>query len=234
VEYHNQYTIYTLIMLINASGYRAVYNPLPSFDLLLLRYHALCISDKDSAKTFSHTRVIACPTVLEQQLRNYHQHTKTLANLINHCYPFQSQQLYAQTSDHQLIALSHKNERVDWFLTAKNSRSNDGLMFLFIQDKDDTTFYRTKNSGPALLSQYIDLPLNFGRHYVRRYLQLAGTHQELIKFQLGHWVNGETPLEKCSSLNHREAVLQLRPLLDSMLNELGWEATPSLITRKKA
>ncbi|MBF4308243.1 hypothetical protein, partial [Vibrio anguillarum] len=38
VNYHNQYTIYTLIMLINASGYRAVYNPMPSFDLLLLRY----------------------------------------------------------------------------------------------------------------------------------------------------------------------------------------------------
>lgn len=233
IEYHNQYTAYTLIMLVNASGYRAVYNPLPSFDLLLLRYHALCISDKDSSKTFSHTRVVVCPTVLKSQLLHYQRHTKTLANLISHLYPAQSTQLYAQTCDHQLIDLPHKNDRIDWFLTAKNSHANDGLFFLFIQDKDDPTFFRTKNSGPSYLSEYIDLPLNFGRHYVRRYLQLSNVHQELVKFQLGHWVNGETPLEKCSSLSHKVAIEQLLPVLDEMLEELSWEAIPSLITRKR-
>lgn len=234
IDYHNQYTAYTLIMLVNASGYRAVYNPLPSFDLLLLRHHALCISDKDSSKTFSHTRVVVCPTVLKSQLIHYQQHMKTLANLINHLYPAQSAQLYAQTCDHQLIDLPHKNDRIEWFLTAKNSQANDGLFFLFIQDKDDPTFFRTKNSGPSYLSKYIDLPLNFGRHYVRRYLQLSNIHQELIKFQLGHWVNGETPLEKCSSLSHRVAINQLLPVLDMMLEELSWVPVPSLITRKRS
>lgn len=179
-------------------------------------------------------RVIVCPTLLEQQLLHYQQHAKTLANLINHIYPAQSQQLYAQTCDYQLIELAHKNDRIEWFLTAKNSRSNDGLFFLFLQDTEDKSFYRTKNSGPTYLREYINLPLNFGRHYVRRYLQLSDVHQELIKFQLGHWVNGETPLEKCSSLNHREAIEQLLPILDKMLEELSWKALPSLITRKRA
>ncbi|WP_124939179.1 hypothetical protein [Vibrio viridaestus] len=234
VEYHNRYAVYTLLMLINASGYRAVYNPLPSFDLLLIRYKALCISDKDSSKTFSHTRVIACPTLLQFQLKHYQQHAIALANLINHLYPAQSRQLYAQTCDHQLIDLTHKNDRIEWFLSAKNSRSNDGLFFLFLQDSDDKSFYRTKNSGPKILSEYINLPLNFGRHYVRRYLELSNVHQELIKFQLGHWVNGETPLEKCSSLNHREAIEHLLPILNQMMEELDWKAIPSLITRKRA
>lgn len=234
VEYHNEYTVYTLIMLINASGYRAVYNPMPSFDLLLSRYHGLCISDKDSAKTFSHTRVIACPEILETQLQLYKQHAHTLANLISHLYPIQSQQLFAQTCDYQLIELSSKVERTEWFLSVKNSRSNDGVFFLFIGDDDDDTFYRTRNSGPSTLSEYITLPLNFGRHYVRRYLQKANVHQELIKFQLGHWVTGETPLEKYSSLLHQEAIKKLRPILNQMLAELGWNSLPSLLTRKRA
>lgn len=239
IEYHNQYTVYTLILLINASGYRAVYNPLPSFDLWLHRYNALCISDKDSGKTFSHTRVVACPFILMEQLKHYREHVQTLANLISHLRPRDSQHLYAQCCDHQLINLMGKNERLDWFLSAKNSASNDGLFLLFLQDKqsnlelDDASF-RSKNPGPKLLSDFIDLPLNFGRHYVRRYLQCKNIHQELIKFQLGHWVAGETPLEKHSSLNHQEAIAELLPVLNEMLSELGWFALPSLITRKRA
>ena len=239
IDYHNQYTIYTLILLINASGYRAVYNPLPSFDLFLLRYHALCISDKDSSKTFSHTRVVACPSVLMEQLRYYRDHVQTLANLISHLLPQDSFHLYAQCCDHQLINLTSKKERLDWFLSVKNSTSNDGLFLLFLQDKQrkeehEDASLRSKNPGPKLLSEFIDLPLNFGRHYVRRYLQCKNVHQELIKFQLGHWVAGETPLEKHSSLIHQDAIAQLLPVLDEMLAELEWQAIPSLITRKRA
>ena len=239
IDYHNQYTIYTLILLINASGYRAVYNPLPSFDLFLLRYHALCISDKDSSKTFSHTRIVACPSVLMEQLRYYREHVQTLANLTSHLLPQDSFHLYAQCCDHQLINLTTKKERLDWFLSVKNSQSNDGLFLLFLQDKhnkeeDEDTSLRSKNPGPKLLSEFIDLPLNFGRHYVRRYLQCKKMHQELIKFQLGHWVAGETPLEKHSSLIHKDAITQLLPVLDEMIAELGWQAIPSLFTRKRA
>ena len=239
LDYHNQYTVYTLILLINASGYRAVYSPLPSFDLLLNRYQALCISDKDSSKTFSHTRVVACPSVLMAQLRYYREHVQTLANLISHLLPKDSFHLYAQCCDHQLINLMSKKEKLDWFLSVKNSPSNDGLFLLFLQDKHnkvegEDTSLRSKNSGPKLLSEFIDLPLNFGRHYVRRYLQCKNVHQELIKFQLGHWVAGETPLEKHSSLVHQDAIAQLLPVLDDMIAELGWQAIPSLITRKRA
>ena len=239
LDYHNQYTVYTLILLINASGYRAVYSPLPSFDLLLNRYQALCISDKDSSKTFSHTRVVACPSVLMAQLRYYREHVQTLANLISHLLPKDSFHLYAQCCDHQLINLTSKKEKLDWFLSVKNSPSNDGLFLLFLQDKHnkvegEDTSLRSKNSGPKLLSEFINLPLNFGRHYVRRYLQCKNVHQELIKFQLGHWVAGETPLEKHSSLVHQDAIAQLLPVLDDMIAELGWQAIPSLITRKRA
>ncbi len=239
LDYHNQYTVYTLILLINASGYRAVYSPLPSFDLLLNRYQALCISDKDSSKTFSHTRVVACPSVLMAQLRYYREHVQTLANLISHLLPQDSFHLYAQCCDHQLINLTSKKEKLDWFLSVKNSQSNKGLFLLFLQDKQnkeegEDASLRSKNPGPKLLSEFIDLPLNFGRHYVRRYLQCKNVHQELIKFQLGHWVTGETPLEKHSSLIHQDAIAQLLPVLDEMLAEIGWQAIPSLITRKRA
>ncbi|MBF4307355.1 hypothetical protein, partial [Vibrio anguillarum] len=145
--------------------------------------------------------------------------------------PMQSQQLYAHTCEHQLLDLSNKVERTEWFLSVKNSQSNDGVFFLFTAVEDDDTIYQTKNSGPSSLSKHINLPLNFGRHYVRRYLQKENIHQELIKFQLGHWVTGETPLERYSSLTHCEAIETLSPILNQMLTDIGWQAIPSLITR---
>ncbi|WP_417763597.1 hypothetical protein [Shewanella sp.] len=239
IDYHNKYTIYTAILFLNGSGYRAVNNPLPSFDLLLSRYDGLCISDKDSRLTFAHTRIVACPSILKEQLAYYMEHLKTLANLLNHLLPKESAHLYLQCCDHQLINLQGKIEKTDWFLSVKNSKSNDGLFLLFVKNdaddkdcEDDT--YRSTNLGPKLLSQFIELPTNFGRHFVRRYLQTKNVHQELIKFQLGHWVAGETPLEKHSSLSHEAAIQQLKPILDDMLSELGWSAIPSLITRKRA
>ena len=77
IEYHNAYTIYTLGMLLSGTGYRAVCNPLPSLSLIFPERNTLCISDKDSTKTFSHMRVIVCARLLRQQLQFYQVHINT-------------------------------------------------------------------------------------------------------------------------------------------------------------
>ena len=110
-------------------------------------------------------------------------------------------------------------------------------MFLFFTESNEhaSRFKReVKNSSPAFLNTHFPFPLNFGRHYMRRYLQKNNIHQELIKFQLGHWMTGETALEKFSELNHVDAIQALLPTLNSMMVELGWREIPSLLTRKRA
>ncbi len=70
VDYHNQYVTYLAYMVLYASGYRAVYNPLPSLDLVLPRYRALVISDKDDSD-FTHTRLVALPDLFACLLTHY-------------------------------------------------------------------------------------------------------------------------------------------------------------------
>lgn len=49
IRYHNAYAVYTAFLLMFATGYRAVYNPLPSLALHLRDYKLLAISDKDDS-----------------------------------------------------------------------------------------------------------------------------------------------------------------------------------------
>jgi hypothetical protein len=236
VNYHNAYTLYTIIMLKSGTGYRAVYNPLPSLDLALLRYQSICISDKDSKTLFNHTRVVACPDILKSQILHYQAHIEAFANLIAVNFSYFAQQYFTHSSHVQHLELTSKTERLEQFLTIKNSSGTDG-MFLFFTECDEHASHTKKivqNSSPTFLNTYFPFPLNFGRHYMRRYLQMNNVHQELIKFQLGHWMTGETALEKFSELNHVEAIQALLPTLNSMMDELGWRDIPSLLTRKRA
>lgn len=236
VNYHNAYTLYTIIMLKSGTGYRAVYNPLPSLDLALLRYQSICISDKDSKTLFNHTRVVACPDILKSQILHYQAHIDAFANLIAVNFSFFAQQYFTHSSHLQHLELTSKTERLEQFLAIKNSRGSDGMFLFFTQSDERASHIKrvVKNSSPALLNAHFPFPLNFGRHYMRRYLQMNNVHQELIKFQLGHWMTGETALEKFSELNHVEAIQALLPTLNSMMDELGWRDIPSQLTRKRA
>ncbi|GAD89525.1 MULTISPECIES: hypothetical protein [Vibrio] len=235
IDYHNAYTLYTLYMMLNATGYRAVGNPLPSFNLLLNRYSALCISDKDSVVTFAHMRVIACAPVLTEQLNHYLDHVRTMSRLLSVALPNSSEQYKDQASPTQFIDLKSKNEKLNWFITTKNSKGNDGLFVFF--DHTEQGKIKATNAYPKSLKQHSEelpsFPMNFGRHYVRLYLQEKRVNQELVKFQLGHWVAGENPLELFSTFDFKEAVNTLCPILEQMMGELGWQAIPSALTRKR-
>ncbi|RXJ71677.1 hypothetical protein CS022_20275 [Veronia nyctiphanis] len=236
VDYHNQYTVYTLYMLINGSGYRAVYNPLPSLHFNLHRHGAIMISDKDSAKDYAHMRLVAAPTPLIEQLQYYLEHLNALANHLAMTAESLAMNMYFHSAQKPFLSMRGKLEKREWFDTAKHSKSNDGTLVFLSIDKESGRL-RAKNAGPSLLNEQdnseVSLPLNFGRHYIRQYLQKAGVHQEAIKFQLGHWVAGEIPLSSFSTQDHGQTIALLRPLLDEMMASLGWKEIPSLLTRKR-
>ncbi len=236
VTYHNAYTLYTLYMLLSSTGYRAVGNPLPTFNLYLKRYGALCISDKDNITTFAHMRVVTCTKTLENQLDYYLSHIQAMSRLLTVASPHYSSQYKWQATNSQLLDLKSKNVKLDWFISVKNSKGTDGL-FLFFKPNEQQKLvaYNAYPKSVKRYSQHLpDIPMNFGRHYLRLHLQNMGVHQELIKFQLGHWVAGENPLELFSSFAMADSIRTLQPILDTMLSDMGWEAIPSLLTRRRA
>ena len=145
------------------------------------------------------------------------------------------QHLHSQSSPAAYVHLKNKDERLQHFLSIKNSSKNFGVFLFFEEPKNKSSFVHSKPTvpKPKRLEEQLGLPANFGRHYLRRYLEIAGTHQELIKYQMGHFVIGENPLSKFSSTNFQTLLTALQPTLDKMLNELGWRSIPSLLTRQR-
>ena len=82
VCYHNAYIRYTAWMLGFGTGYRAVYNPLPTLTLHISDLQLLSISDKDDGH-FSHSRVVAVADTLNLQLTHLKSHLIRLAELLD-------------------------------------------------------------------------------------------------------------------------------------------------------
>ncbi|QDF75255.1 MULTISPECIES: hypothetical protein [Shewanella] len=233
IDYHNHYTLYTLYMLLNATGYRAVHNPLPSFSLHLKRFGLLGISDKDASKNLAHSRVVVVPEMLTKQLECYQRHCEVLGSLLTGSYPSESKSMLGQSNYHLLSHIEGSAERLDWLNSVKHSTNNDGNFLLF--DTKENGKFKSVNAGPCEMemrhASSVSLPYNFGRHYVRHYLQSQHVPQEWVQVHLGHFNYGELALGRYSSLDHLELATSLAPILDTMLDELGWVIMPSILTR---
>ena len=238
LNYHNQYTLYTAFMLLASTGYRAVHSPLPSFNLCLLRYGLLCISDKDEALDHAHMRLVPIPSVLATQLTDYLAHLNVLASALSFVFPYQAAHFHRHMGINAYLSLSGRLAKDQVFEEIKNNRNQSAmLLFCDLNSTEKKTKLNVQAISPASLKARdptgIDLPINAGRHYLRRYLTQQDLHQELIKFQLGHWVAGEIPLSDFSSLNHMDAAKILIPHLETMMMEIGWQAKSSILTRKR-
>ncbi|MBR9813830.1 hypothetical protein GYB61_08260 [bacterium] len=78
---------------------------------------------------------------------------------------------------------------------------------------------------PSMFTDLIGLqfPINSMRRYTRTYLKTAGAPGEWIDAYLGHWQNGMSPYDRYASMSPMDIQQELRPLLDDMLDALGFE-----------
>jgi len=230
IDYHNAYAAYTAFLLMFATGYRAVHNPLPSLALHLRAYRLLGISDKDDSD-FTHARLVCMPELLERQLSYYTEHLKMLAELLRCREP-----KLADTVDHllmvdeQLLSLG-LSDAARWYQAVRNSRRELGPLFHF---KSVYRQWHAINLFPKALSgflpDHLTLPTNAGRHWMKSQLIQRNVDPELIDWQMGHWMTGQAPLGYYSALSHVEVSRYLAPILDEMLKEVGWQPLPSLIS----
>lgn len=230
IRYHNAYVAYTTYLLMFSTGYRAVYNPLPSLSLHLQAYRLLGISDKDDSD-FTHARLVCMPELLEKQLCFYAAHLAALAELLRCIEPALANTIdQLLKADEVLLALGLSDSSV-WYQSVRNSRRELGPLFHF---KQVNRQWHAVNLFPKALTSFLPeelrLPSNAGRHWMKSQLIKRQVEPELIDWQMGHWMTGQTPLGYYSALSHVEASRYLAPILDEMLSEVGWQAIPSSIS----
>lgn len=228
VEYHNHYVIYTAIMLLQGTGYRAVKNPLPLLSFFLPEYHAVVISDKDD-DDFTNTRIVAVAPVLEQQLLNYQHH---IVHLRHHLAVLQP-----ELSEHVKLALNKLTTALVNSLTQNHSlitqvKNNDhlpGPLFYLSHKHRQLKYHAITPKWLQAQLENFAYPINFGRHVLRSHLLQKSVPPELTNFQMGHWSTGEAALGDYSAFEISEAIALLNPVIDTMLQEQGWYAIPTLL-----
>ena len=230
IAYHNAFTAYTAWMLLFGTGYRAAWNPLPTLALFLPSLNLMGISDKDNSD-FSHSRMVAVPTVLKTQLIEFKRHLGCLRGLLRILMPKLCSYLDKIVDvDQHTLGFNH-SEATLWYKTIRNSRNQHGPFFFLHFQRSAVV---SKSLSPSELVGFckseICLPSNAGRHWLRSCLLDKDISTELINFQMGHWQAGEVPLGHYSALSHVDAVNELVPVLDGLFKEVGWQPIKSVLS----
>ncbi|MHA7925410.1 MAG: site-specific integrase [Marinobacter sp.] len=195
IELHNRYTLYFVMFMAMATGYRSVQAPLSrstDYDPLS---GMLVVADKtDSA--FSHARLVPVPDILARQLDLYNQHRERVA-------------------DRMWAILGIEEAQHFLFFLSKASRAKASQKLVRVVPV-------TSEKLKSLLKGTWDLPLNVNRHYMRSELRHRGVHGELVDAWMGHWLDGQEPMGRYSTLSPIEFAAQLEPVLSEILEEMGW------------
>ncbi|MDD1796398.1 hypothetical protein LRP50_25095 [Enterovibrio sp. ZSDZ42] len=223
VDHHNAFAAYVAFLLLHATGYRAIYNPLPTLSLTFKDQGMMVISDKDNTD-YSHTRLICMPTMLGNQLEYYRSHLSKLKTYLiglDWELGLSLSRWLRTTSDDSNIYQAE-----EWFKKHKNTRTDPGPLF-YIDLKGDRAM--PKVLSPTWLMSHIppDFKVNMGRHIMRTYLINKRCRAELINFQMGHWLAGQAFLSQQSAFDLSMVKIELVPVLDQMLKEQGWRALSS-------
>ncbi|MCS6153568.1 hypothetical protein G3465_11730 [Shewanella baltica] len=230
LAYHNAFVAYTAWMLLFGTGYRAAWNPLPTLALFLPSFNLMGISDKDDSD-FTHSRIVAIPSVLTAQLVEYRRHLGCLRGLLRLLMPQLCSEL-DNIIDVDRQVLSYDNLQASaWYTKIRNSRSQHGPFFFFQKQKSGIV---TRSLSPSqlisVLKEKNSIPANAGRHWLKSSLLDQGVDPELINFQMGHWQAGEVPIGNYSALSHIEAINELVPILDKLFREVGWKPLKSVLS----
>ncbi|MFB2683629.1 hypothetical protein ACE02B_00180 [Shewanella mangrovisoli] len=228
--FHNAFVAYTAWMLLFGTGYRAAWNPLPSLALFLPSLNLMGISDKDDCD-FTHSRIVAIPSVLTVQLIEYRRHLGCLRGLLRLLMPqFCSELDNIIDVDRQVLSYDNLQASA-WYTKIRNSRSQHGPFFFFQKQKSGIV---TRSLSPSqlvsVLKEKNSIPANAGRHWLKSSLLDRGVDPELINFQMGHWQAGEVPIGNYSALSTIEAITELVPILDLLFRELGWQPLKSVLS----
>jgi hypothetical protein len=223
LKYHNNYVTNLSFILLHSTGYRAIYDPLPSLGLISSRHKSLTITDKNYFERIS-TRTIPITDIFLKQVEYYKKHVKVLVPLLLAHAPGLAKNIYsAIASDIDITNLKNK-------LNLKTLNLEHGPLFVLI--KNTKGQISSEKVQPSWLGQQInefDISINSGRHLLRSYLLQEISNVEVIDYFLGHAGVGENPHEQSSSFSFNKVGSMIKPKLEAFMEEQFWRAIPSQI-----
>ncbi len=195
---HNDITVYTVMMIGFATGYRATRDPLLQKAEMDRTTGFGVISDKDGDDLY-HSRIIWLPEFCFKQLDHYQEHLSVFENW-----------LFAHNQE--LFFASRQKE-----VTGRRSERKIPSLF-FVRNDMRAIDIRPKYMQTLLKILNYDLPVNANRHYLRTSLLQRGCPVEVINAFMGHWETGVEPWGTYSGLSpssyRRELSLHLVMLME--------------------
>lgn len=204
VAAHNAMTLYTLQMLVFATGHRAVSDPFFDLGCFDLTEKTLLIEEK-VVSTSHATRLAWLPPLAVSQFEHYLAHLRSLSRLLRGPDPTLANQI--------------------WAITETDFRHPIPLFFFLEVHDGDLEWIRIQPATlESMLGDKWQLPLNTNRHLLSTWLHKNGCPSELIDAQLGHVEAGCYPFSGRSVLSPEGIGKIISPLLQRYLVEQGWKA----------
>lgn len=225
IQYHQTYTIYTMVFLSYSTGYRGVHTMIPSWRLLSEDGKWLAISDKDDEDS-THTRLTYLSRLAGRQLSLYKQHLSALLDKVL-LLDFNLYSLLLDTLRDWQLKLSYRSES-DRFVF---DDSLQGAFFSIDVGKKQIREISLNYFFDFLRKeQHIELPANGGRHLLRTEAIEAGIPVDLLDAFLGHFIYGKEPHSSYSALTISEIENHMEPFLQEHLTSLGFKNVASRLT----
>lgn len=208
LESHNAMALYTLEMLMFATGHRAVSDPFFSLELFDASQRFVLIEDK-VVSSGHQARIAWLPPLAWQQVALYLSHLRSLSRYIRSNNPDLADQIWAATKRGYPRPIS--------------------LFFLLTQDDEEIDWKRIKPSSiQTTLGSSWELPLNTNRHLLSTWMHANNCHAEIIDAQLGHTEAGCYAFGIRSPFDPEYIEKYISPFLQKYLEEQGWKTIAGL------
>jgi site-specific recombinase XerD len=208
VEAHNAHALYTLWMLLAATGHRPVTDPAESLDVIDLDAGWMVINDKQSHPGKA-GRLVPLSSMVVAQLGRYVNHLRSLIAATQSFAP----------------ELAAKLESVV-------SPAGPRAMPLFFLLEDHGIDW--KRIGAAELGRSLDQLAGLRQNVLRHTLAATGVGEhwdpELLREMLGH-IEHNVPAFGSTSARSPQAFAALRESLDAFLKAVGWQVLQSPLPR---
>jgi len=203
IDFHNEYTSYTVLLTGFCTGYRAVHDPLLLGSEIDRTSGFAVISDKDGSD-FYHSRIVWLPSVCLDQLDRYSEHLEHMSRELF----WRNQQLFFSSRGEEIIG-------------RRSERAYPGLFYLDqINGQADV---RPGNLKEYLKKINFTLPVNSNRHYLRTNLLEKKCSLEVVNAFMGHWEMGLEPWGMFSGFSPDTYKRELSKHLVALVEEDGWD-----------
>lgn len=215
---HNHYTLYVLAVLFFATGYRPVRDPFGLLRHLSLDHRLCLISDKVVVESRAF-RLVGLPTLARTQLSHYLTYLAAFAS--------------KHSGDPETEPLTQA-------LQALLANASEGLPLFFMADMKpipvrSVTLASMQGVFGAQSDDVVQLPENFGRHWLATELGRTGVAYRDLEILLGHNEALEHPFGRFSLLSPLDQVLLTADRVEELLLNDGFEVLkPPIRTTSEA